>query len=128
MANVYTLTNRRTGQVVAAEVVLASSFWRRLRGLIGHGPLRPGEGLWLKPCRQVHMLGMRFALSVWFLDHTGTVCAIVDNLKPGQISPRLREAASVLEFPAGWALHTGVRSGDKLTWFPNNRRGCPSSS
>lgn len=108
------LMNTRTGEKIAASVLLANTFWLRLRGLLGRPPLRPYEGLWLVPCQQVHMFGMRYSLSIWFINSKGAVCHIVDHLGPGKISPRVPDAVSIIEFPAGWAKETGTQIGDSL--------------
>ena len=110
------LHNLRTGQIVGERVWKADSFWTRLRGLLGRSCLVPGEGLWLKPCQQVHMMGMKFPLSVWFLDKKGRVCALIDDLHPWKISPHIRNAESIVEFPAGWGKSTGIQLGDELVW------------
>jgi len=110
------LRNLRTGQIIGEKVWKADSFWTRFRGLLGHPALAPGEGLWLKPCQQVHMMGMKFPLSVWFLDKTGHVCMLMDDLRPWKISPRSRRADSVIEFPVGWGNATNTQLGDGLVW------------
>ena len=110
------LHNLRTGQIVGTRVWKADSFWTRFRGLIGKSCLLPGEGLWLIPCRQVHMMGMKFPLSVWFLDKSGQVCALIDDLRPWKISPRIRKAVSIIEFPEGWGKTTDTKLGDELVW------------
>ncbi|KUO78864.1 MAG: hypothetical protein APF81_18305 [Desulfosporosinus sp. BRH_c37] len=110
------LHNRRTGQVVGKWVWKADSFWARFRGLLGRSSLAPGEGLWLKPCQQIHMLGMKFTLSVWFIDQSGQVCGLIDDLQPWKISPRIRNAVSIIEFPAGWGKTTDTQLGDELEW------------
>ncbi|HVJ48572.1 DUF192 domain-containing protein [Desulfitobacterium sp.] len=108
------LLNYRTGERIATSVILANSFWLRLRGLLGRPPLKPYEGLWLIPCQQVHMLGMYYSLSVWFINPQGEVCQIIDQLDPGKISPRIQESSSIIELPAGWAEKTGTQIGDTL--------------
>lgn len=113
------LRNLRTGQIVAEYVRKADSFWPRFHGLLGRTSLTPGEGLWIIPCRQVHMLGMQFAVSVWFLDSAGHVCAIIDELGPWKISPYISSSRSVIEFPAGWGNATNTLLGDKLNWQEN---------
>lgn len=110
------LLNQRTGQIVGEWVCKADSFWPRFHGLLGRASLAPGEGLWLIPCQQVHMLGMRFAVSVWFLDNNGHVCALIDELQPWKISPCISVASSVIEFSAGWGNMTNTILGDKITW------------
>jgi len=110
------LRNLRTGKIVGTRVWKADSFWTRFRGLLGRPALLPGEGLWLKPCQQVHMLGMKFPLSVWFIDQSGQVCALIDDLRPWKISPHIRKAVSIVEFPAGWGKASRTQLGDKLVW------------
>ncbi len=110
------LRNLRTEQIVGKWVWKADMFWTRFRGLLGRTSLAPGEGLWLKPCQQVHMMGMKFPLSVWFLDKSGQVCALIDDLRPRKISPRIRNAVSIIEFPEGWGKTTDTQLGDELVW------------
>ena len=50
------------------EVELADSFFSRLRGLMFRRRLKEGCGLLLAPCNSVHMLFMRFAIDVIYLD------------------------------------------------------------
>jgi uncharacterized protein len=106
------LTNSRNQTLIAENVGLANNFWLRLRGLLGRPVLQEGEGLWLIPCRQVHMHGMKYPLSIWFLDQDDRVCYIIDNLEPNKVSPLIKKAKSVLEFPAGWGKKIGIEIGD----------------
>ena len=108
--------NLSTNKIIAECVWKADDFFSRLQGLQGRPVLKPGEGLWLMPCQQVHMFGMRFPISVWFLDKSGTVCDIVDEIKPYRISQRRKEAVSVLELPVDWANLTDTRIGDTIKW------------
>lgn len=110
------LSNLRTGQIIGERVWKADAFWTRFRGLLGRSSLPPGEGLWLNHCQQVHMMGMKFPLSVWFIDQSGHVCALIDDLRPWKISPRIRNAVSIIEFPEGWGKTTNTQLGDKLVW------------
>lgn len=114
--------NSRTGKSVATSVLVADSFWLRLRGLLGRPPIKPYEGLWLIPCQQVHMFGMNYPLSIWFINSTGRICHILDHLEPGKMSPRVREAVSVLEFPAGWAKENDIQIGDVLLKLEHHER------
>lgn len=114
------LKNARTGIEIGETVWMANSFLTRLRGLLGRPMLRTGEGLWIIPCRQIHMLGMRYPISVWFIDQNNQVCQIIDSIRPGEVSPLLRKAASVLEFPAHWAENTGTHVGDRIICSESN--------
>src|SRR5262249_56041136 len=76
------------GAVVAERLRTAHTHWTRLRGLLGTPTLPAGEGLWLKPCRQVHMFGMRYPVDVAFLDDEHRVVGLVPCLLPWRGSPQ----------------------------------------
>ena len=103
--------NRTTGDVVVEELRLAHTHWTRLRGLLGTRTLKGGTGLWLKPCRQVHMFGMIYAIDVIFLDRELRVVAVLKELSPNKISPKFALAESVLELPAGSIERSGLKQG-----------------
>lgn len=87
-----------------------ASFWCRSRGLLGRAPPPPGGALWLTPCRQVHTLGMRYAIDVVYLDDGGCIIA-VQTLAPWRVGAWLAGARSVLELAAGEARRLGLRPG-----------------
>ena len=110
------VTNATRGRVLGSRVAIADRWWSRARGLLGRSPLNEGEGLFLAPCRAVHMWGMRFALDVAFVDARGAVVALYHSLRPGSRSRWHREAHAALEFPAGTLDATGTAEGDALDW------------
>src|SRR6185369_8312705 len=103
-----------TGAVIADRLRVADTHWTRLRGLLGTRTLAPGEALWIVPCRQVHMLGMRYAIDVAFLDEAGAVLRTIPELPPWRISPAVTDAASVLELPAGALGRLGIDAGSRI--------------
>ena len=72
-----------------------------MRGLLGTRSIEPGHGLWIRPCRQVHMVGMRYAIDLIFLDDEYRTVRTVGGLAPNRFSPKVSEASSVLELPVG---------------------------
>jgi uncharacterized membrane protein (UPF0127 family) len=106
--------NRKNRAVVVERLRLAHTHWTRLRGLLGTRSLEAGEGLWIKPCRQVHMFGMRYAIDVVFLDKELRVVGTVSALAPNKISPKVSRAESVLELPVGSIERTGLIEGTVL--------------
>ena len=99
----------RDGEVLAA-VEIADTARSRRRGLLGRDGF---EGaLLLRPCRQVHTVGMRFTLDVAFCDTEGIVLR-TSTLAPWRLSPIVRRAAFVIEAEAGafdrWRLARGDR-------------------
>jgi uncharacterized membrane protein (UPF0127 family) len=96
--------------VVNLRVTRLDTFGARLFGLLLRPPPPPGVAVWLLPCRQVHALGMRYAIDVVYLDRGGTVLA-VETLRPFRLGRRIRGAHSVLELAAGEAARLGLEAG-----------------
>src|SRR5689334_315711 len=111
--------NAASGAVVADRLEAAHTHWTRLRGLLGTRRLERGHGLWLKPCRRVHMVGMRYPLDVVFLDDELVVVRAIRGLPPGRISPRVGPASSVLELPAGTLDRAGLAEGAGVAIAPD---------
>jgi len=110
--------NAASGAVIAERLQAAHTHWTRLRGLLGTRRLETGQGLWLKPCRQVHMLGMRYPLDVVFLDDELVVVRAISGLAPGRVSPRITRATSALELPAGTLERAGLAEGGRVAIAP----------
>src|SRR5262245_22677909 len=102
------------GALLADRLRSAHTHWTRRRGLLGTRGLEPGHGLWIKPCNQVHMFGMRYAIDVVFLDDEGRVLGMVHDLRPNRISPRVAGATNVLELPAGTLARVGLAEGLRI--------------
>jgi protein-S-isoprenylcysteine O-methyltransferase Ste14/uncharacterized membrane protein (UPF0127 family) len=103
-----------SGAVLADRLRVAATHWTRLKGLLGTRSLEAGEGLWIRPCRQVHMIGMRYAIDVAFLDDERRVVHAIPALAPGKISPRVPAATSVLELPIGTIARSGLAEGARV--------------
>lgn len=106
------------GVVLAERLRVADTHWTRFRGLLGTTALPDGDGLWIRPCRQVHMFWMRYAIDVVFLDDARRVVGLAPDLQPWRISPLVKTASSVLELPAGTIGRTGLSEGQALTIEP----------
>ncbi len=99
---------------LATDVAIADTHWSRLRGLIGIGAndFSNGKGLWIRPCRGVHTLAMRFPIDVVYLDRAGNVVHLEHILRPWRFSPIRMNAASVLELPSQTLTKTKTALGD----------------
>jgi len=78
------------------NIVLAETFYKRLRGWTGLRPIPVNTWLWLTPCASIHTMTMRESLSLVYLDPLHRICEIVPEIKPGRFHA-CRQAASVLE-------------------------------
>ncbi len=97
----------RGDDVLAAAEVAVTGKLRR-RGLLGRDHL---EGvLVLRPCRQVHTLGMKFPIDVAFCDRYGFVVHIAE-MRPGRVSRFVWRSYFAIEASMGsferWQLHLG---------------------
>jgi uncharacterized membrane protein (UPF0127 family) len=101
---------------LATNLAVAETHWSRLVGLLGasEDDFRNGRGLWIRPCRGVHTLGMRFPIDVVYLDPAGIVVHLECGLRPWRIAPVRLQAASVLELPQDTVTSTGTALGDRI--------------
>lgn len=113
MSNTLLFVNPSYGLEVG-KIRLAKTVWTRFKGLLFSDPSKDPLGVWLLPCHSIHMVGMRFALDIIFLNKELKVMKICREVKP--MTPVLicRGANSVLEFfPGHWHPET-VKEGDIL--------------
>ncbi len=111
--------NRTRTTYLAKELLIASTHWSRFRGLMATNPsrFRPGQGLWIVPCRGIHTFGMRFPIDCVYLDRERTVIHLEEALKPWRLAAIRPLASSVLELPAGTVEQTETALGDKVDIF-----------
>jgi len=102
------------GADVCERCVVADSYPRRLRGLLGRTDLAAGEGLLLRPCGSVHTWFLRFPIDVVFLDRELVVLRVVPRMGKWRMASA-RGAGAVLELAAAEAETRGIRVGDRLT-------------
>jgi uncharacterized membrane protein (UPF0127 family) len=98
-----------------AEVDLAESYLRRLRGMLGK--VRVRRPLLLRPCNSVHGMGMLIPLDVALLDRDLVVLHTTTLWPMGFVRPR-RGAHSTLEAARGDLARWGVTQGSRLTLDP----------
>src|SRR5574341_403466 len=108
------VVNRTRNVVLVTNGTVAVSAWSRMRGLLGHPPLRPGQGLLLRGEKAIHSIGMSFAIDVLFLDRVGQVVHLIAPMVPLRLSPFILRAENVLELPSGKIRETGTTIGDQI--------------
>lgn len=96
------------------EVEAADNFLRRLRGLMFRRRLPQGRGLLLAPCNSVHMMFMRFAIDVVYLDEGLRIKKIVRSLTPWLGMSVCLGAWGVLELPDGEVERLKLAVGQKF--------------
>lgn len=94
-----------------AEVVLADTWARRARGMLGRAPLP--EAMWFVGENGVHGVGMTRSLDVALLDRDSRVVATTVLRPFGMTRPR-RGVVDVLEAPRGSFATWGLQVGSSL--------------
>ena len=100
----------RDGAVLASAEAPTGRRGRR-RGLLGRSGIN--GAIVLRPCRQVHTIGMRFAIDVAFCDRDGVVLHVT-TLRPGRVSRPVARAAWAIEAEAGAFARWGLTRGDAI--------------
>ena len=98
-----------------AVLELADSYGSRRHGLLKRDGV---EGaFWLRPCRHVHTMGMRFAIDVALLDRDDLVLH-TQTMPPGRFSALRLRCRSVVEAEAGAFEGWGLVEGARVTVHP----------
>jgi len=98
--------------ILAGKVEWAGTSADRKRGLLGRDTMDPEDGIYIVPCKMIHMFGMKFPIDVAFLAADGRVLALHHALKPNRLSRLVFRADGVLEMAAGKLNATGTTVGD----------------
>ena len=108
--------NETTGKLIANDLEMKASFLGRLVGLLGKKGLKAGQGIVLKPCKQVHTFFMAFAIDVVFISKDFTVLKIIKNMKAWHFSPIVLKSLYTLEVAAG-VIAEDLKEGDKIKFI-----------
>jgi uncharacterized protein len=108
--------NRSKETFIATSLLVADTYWSRVKGLIGKPSSSFGDGsaLWIVPCRGVHTHFMRFAIDAIYLDAHNVVLYVEENIRPWRMGRMVPSASTVLEVPAHTAFASGTQPGDHL--------------
>ena len=123
----------REDPAAVPRVRIAHSLWSRFLGLMGRSSLAPDEGLWLVPCRSIHMFFMRTSIDVAFLDRDRRVVKVVEQMRPWSLRPLsvtllpVRGAHSALELAPGTLRRVGIQCGSQLMFRPSTAGQAASS-
>lgn len=101
------------GIVLAREVLWATSFRARGRGLLDVPRLRAGQALILSPAKQVHTFGMAYPVDVVFCDSSWIIRHLRRALTPNRITRVVPSARHAVELPAG-TVPASVERGHRL--------------
>lgn len=108
------IINKDKNVILAEDVVMANTLFRRIKGLLGKKELKSGQALILKPCDSVHTFFMRFPIDVLFVDKSNKIIEAIASLKPFRITALYFSARFAIELPAGTILSSLTDKGDTI--------------
>jgi uncharacterized protein len=106
--------NKTEESFLGLNIIRADTSITRLRGLLGRGALKSGDGMWLAPSQGVHTIGVLFPVDVVYLDAETRVIQLVEHLGPFRIGPLRLKSATVLELPPHTIYRSQTQVGDQL--------------
>lgn len=108
------LTNQTQNKILAENVIEATSFIARSRGLLGRSSFPKTDTLWIHRCNSIHTFFMRFSIDIIFVDADLKVKKVYHRLTPGRVTFPIFSAQSVFEFAEGALEPNSVHQGDQL--------------
>lgn len=108
------LINQTQNTVLAADIFIADSIFKRAKGLLGRKEFLPGQALILKPCNSVHTFFMHFPIDLLFVDNHYRVIKALSEFTPNRISRIFWRSYLIIELPCGTLKLTKTRDNDQL--------------
>ena len=117
------IINATRQSIVASCFDIASNPLTRMKGLIGRAQMPQDWALVIRPCSSIHMMFMRFAIDVIFVDDQNKVVGLVKAIKPFCISPVFWDSAYAVELAAGTIQATRTNLGDSIEILNSKHSG-----
>lgn len=108
------LINQTKNTVLAEDVFIAGTPFKRIKGLLGKKIFLPNQAIILEPCNSVHTFFMHFAIDILFVDKDYKVVKVLSGLAPNRITPIYWHSSRVIELPAGRLSLTSTQAKDQL--------------
>ena len=99
-------------KTVLENVIIADTFYLRLKGLMGKKTLNEQQGLLIKPCNSIHTFFMKMNIDIAFLDKENTIVALYKDMRPWKISKIHINSNFVIEGNSGSLSE--LKIGDKI--------------
>lgn len=109
------IINQTQNTILAEEIVVADTFFKRLKGLLGKKEFKTGQALLLKPANSIHTFFMAFPIDILFVAKDNRVIKAISFLKPFCFTAIYFKAAYAIELPAGVIQSSLTVQGDVLS-------------
>jgi hypothetical protein len=99
----------KSKEILTDKVIVASSFSKKLFGLITGPELDDNTCFLIENCSSIHTVGMKYSLDIIFLNEHGNIIRIFEKMPPFRFTPFIKNAKKVVE------LYPGSVSFKKIT-------------
>lgn len=111
------LINKTTNTIISENVIVANSFFKRLKGLMFTKDLSYESAMHIIPCNEIHTFFMNYSIDVLYLDRNNTIVAMDEDLKPRKVGKFIKNAKSVVEIPSGKIRNLNLKIGQSLEFI-----------
>jgi uncharacterized protein len=108
------LVNKTSNTVISENLVVADTFFKRLKGLMFTKELPAQDALHIIPCNEIHTFFMNYSIDVLYLDKDMNIVHIDEDMVPGKIGKKVKTAISVVELPSGRIKAAGLKPGQEV--------------
>ena len=113
------LINLTSNTIISENVIIANTFFKRLKGLMFSKELRDENSLLILSCNAIHTFNMKYNIDVLYLDKNNNILAIDEDMPPGKMGKLVKKAVSVVELPSGKAKKKGIEIGQVVEFVKN---------
>jgi len=111
------LKNITEEKIIAEDIIVADSFFKRLKGLMFSKELSLQAGMYIYPCSSIHTFFMNYTIDVLYLDINNTILAIDEDMRPGKVGRIVKGAVAVVELNSGKVKETNTRVGQAVQFI-----------
>lgn len=111
------LINKTNNTIISENVMVADTFFKRLKGLMFTKELPDQSSLHIIPCSEIHTFNMKYSIDVLYLDVNNNILAINEELQSGKIGKRVKNAVSVIELPSGKIKKANIEVGQTVAFI-----------
>lgn len=108
------IKNITKNQEISKNVIVANSFLKRLKGLMFTKELSPDSSMYISPCGQIHTFFMNYNIDVLYLDKNNIILDVDENIRPGKIGKKVKNAAAVIELQGGKIKKSSIKVGHEI--------------
>jgi uncharacterized protein len=95
------LMNKSSNTVISENLIMADTFFKRLKGLMFTKDLTAQDALHIIPCNEIHTFFMNYSIDVLYLDKDKNILHMDEEMEPGKIGKKVKNAISVVELTSG---------------------------